>query len=457
MSRPLKWPRIYRRPNASGSKSYVVDGGMIELGDGRKKRERYWFDKKKSAEEKAREMRMKRGQLGPLAAQKQAQASAQLTECLAILTASGIGSLKEAVELGAMAKAGLVPTGTLPTASTATAAPTPTPIVSGESLPEGTKTTEEIIDEYVAARIEAKKGQAETEHEKIMLLVLKKALRPFLGRPIKVIGATEFDQLLAKGTRTRGTRSRWISTLNGLFKYASQPARGYMTHNPADAAVRAVSYEPTGVDANTEKGPVEILSTDQFTSLLRLAESEEQFKPMIMPLAAQGLLGLRRGETRRLPSFQLSNEIREYDVKAKRTRSRQNRDVEVNPTFDLWRKRYWTSDSELYPDNYSELLRKMVSRLKLKWTRNILRHTFASHYLVVHGENATVKQMGHRDSEMLYRHYRRKVSAYEANRYWEIAPLENKDEGGTLADLPGVATMVEELPVTTKRYKSMQM
>ena len=151
----------------------------------------------------------------------------------------------------------------------------------------------------------------------------------------------------------------------------------------------------------------------------------------------------------------MNSEIREYDVLAKRTRSRLNRDVVVTPAFDRWRKRYWTSDSELYPKDYPELLRQMVARLGLKWTRNTLRHTGASHFLVSFGEAATVKQLGHRDSEMLYRHYRRKVSAYEANRFWDIAPLEKTGEGGTLADQPSLNVLPHE--TTNKRYGSMRM
>jgi hypothetical protein len=53
----------------------------------------------------------------------------------------------------------------------------------------------------------------------------------------------------------------------------------------------------------------------------------------------------------------------------------------------------------------------------------------------MYGEEATVKQLGHRDSDMLYRHYRRKVSSYEAERYRAIVPIAEPKETLLLADV----------------------
>jgi integrase len=211
------------------------------------------------------------------------------------------------------------------------------------------------------------------------------------------------------------------------------------------------------VDGDPEKGPVHILSAAEMKLLLRLAESDERFHCMIMPLSTQAFLCLRRCEAKRFPSFQFNTEIRQYDVVAKRTRSRKNRDVETNPTFDAWRKRYWTSGTKLYPDKYADLLRQMVSELGLEWTRNTIRHTAASNYLVAYGEEATVKQLGHRDSDMLYKHYRRKVSPYENGLFWAILPLEKIDGKGTLVDVPLVDPAADKTQIGGQRYGSMRM
>jgi len=58
------------RKNPGGTTTHVVDCGLVVLPDGRTKRERYYCETKKGAQEKAVELRAKREQLGTVAAQK---------------------------------------------------------------------------------------------------------------------------------------------------------------------------------------------------------------------------------------------------------------------------------------------------------------------------------------------------------------------------------------------------
>ena len=99
MPRPLQWPHVYSRVNAGGSTTYVVDGGLVELAGGAKKRQRYYCKNKTSADAKAREMRAQRDELGTTATQKLAVAETELKECLALIQAGELGGLKDAVKL----------------------------------------------------------------------------------------------------------------------------------------------------------------------------------------------------------------------------------------------------------------------------------------------------------------------------------------------------------------------
>jgi integrase len=60
-----------------------------------------------------------------------------------------------------------------------------------------------------------------------------------------------------------------------------------------------------------------------------------------------------------------------------------------------------------------------------EWPENALRHSFAS-YHVAHFKDpkGLALEMGHRDSGMLFNHYRALVRPTEAERYWHIVPVQ---------------------------------
>jgi hypothetical protein len=129
MSRPLQWPHVYPRVHAGGSTTYVVDGGLVVLAGGTKKRQRHYFKIRKAADAKAHEMRDQRDKLGSVTVQKMALAETELKECMALIQAGELGSLKEAVKLAIQAKAGMLST-------SVTAKETPPPAVTAPKTPQ---------------------------------------------------------------------------------------------------------------------------------------------------------------------------------------------------------------------------------------------------------------------------------------------------------------------------------
>lgn len=58
-----------------------------------------------------------------------------------------------------------------------------------------------------------------------------------------------------------------------------------------------------------------------------------------------------------------------------------------------------------------------------EWPHDCLRHSFASYHLAKHqSAEQTALQMGHRSTDMLFRHYRELVTKEEAEKFWAIAP-----------------------------------
>ena len=57
------------------------------------------------------------------------------------------------------------------------------------------------------------------------------------------------------------------------------------------------------------------------------------------------------------------------------------------------------------------------------WGHDIMRHSFASYHLAYHASpDKTAHELGHRDTQMLYRHYRQLVTREAAEAFWAIWP-----------------------------------
>ena len=52
-----------------------------------------------------------------------------------------------------------------------------------------------------------------------------------------------------------------------------------------------------------------------------------------------------------------------------------------------------------------------------------MRHAFASYHLARwRSPDQTAHELGHRDTTMLYRHYRELVTQLDARKFWSIRP-----------------------------------
>ncbi len=78
---------------------------------------------------------------------------------------------------------------------------------------------------------------------------------------------------------------------------------------------------------------------------------------------------------------------------------------------------------ELPPRNKRKQLDKVRKMADVTWGHDIMRHTFASYHLAYHGSpDRTAHELGHRDTNMLFRHYRQLVTKEEAEKFWDIRP-----------------------------------
>ena len=65
----------------------------------------------------------------------------------------------------------------------------------------------------------------------------------------------------------------------------------------------------------------------------------------------------------------------------------------------------------------------IIKAAGLNWAHDIMRHSYASYHLAqFESADKTALEMGHRDTQMLFRHYRELVTKEEAQAYWAIEP-----------------------------------
>jgi integrase len=137
-------------------------------------------------------------------------------------------------------------------------------------------------------------------------------------------------------------------------------------------------------------------------------------------------------------------------VNAGTAKSRSRRVVDLSPNAvallrlgvpeleSYWQAQGWNGRREempLCPRNFRkrwEALRKAAGFSEeglrgsgvqvLRWEPDVMRHSFASYHLALsENENRLKAQMGHaKDSEVLWQHYRARVTRREAERFWRI-------------------------------------
>ena len=109
-------------------------------------------------------------------------------------------------------------------------------------------------------------------------------------------------------------------------------------------------------------------------------------------------------------------------VQGRVAKTRRRRLVTIQPVLLAWLK-IADRSSDIRPTNFDRQWKALKRKAGVKWAHDILRHTFASYHLAYFKNPAlTAHEMGHRDQEMLYRHYRELVTSAEAQEFWNLNP-----------------------------------
>jgi integrase len=267
------------------------------------------------------------------------------------------------------------------------------------------------VAELVAELLEAKRKDGRS---KIYLADLRNRLkifaRDFGTQPVAAVTPGEISEWLRNVKGSPKTRANFRQNISVLFGYAAD--EGMIDSNPVLRVKK-----PKLVDR-----PPEIFSVDELSALLNAAAN---VAPDVLPMLALGAFaGLRESEIKRLHWSEIDLRRRFVEVKAEKAKTAKRRIVRIQSNLAQWLAPYGSMTGAVVPENSRKKLDAVRKTAKLEhWSRNGLRHSFASYRLAATNDAPRVAaELGHTSPQMLYSTYRELVLPEEAERYWKIAP-----------------------------------
>jgi integrase len=268
-------------------------------------------------------------------------------------------------------------------------------------------TVAELVGELLEAK--CKDGRS-----KIYLADLRNRLkvfaRDFGAQPVAAITAADISEWLRNVKGSPKTRANFRQNISVLFGYAAD--EGMIDNNPVLRVKK-----PKLID----RAP-EIFSVDQLSGLLKSART---VAPDIVPMLAIGAFaGLRESEIKRLHWNEVDLRRAFIEVKAEKAKTAKRRIVRIQPNLAKWLAPYGSMSGAVVPENSRKKLDAVRKTAELEhWSRNGLRHSFASYRLASTNDAPRVAtELGHTSPQMLYSTYRELVLPEEAQRYWSIVP-----------------------------------
>ena len=217
------------------------------------------------------------------------------------------------------------------------------------------------------------------------------------------ITPTHIEQWFAERKWARSTIDGVIAKIGPFFTWCVR--EGYCESNPCKAVKR-----PMGDDS-----PPSIFTPSESRKLLLTALICD---PGMIPYLAIGLFaGVRPLKIQRLQQQDITDQY--IEITAAKAKTRKRRLVSLSKNLKGWLR----LGGDLPPINKPKRLSRILQKAGLEWKPDIMRHSYASYHLAFHqSADKTALEMGHRDTQMLFRHYRELVTKEEAQAYWKIEP-----------------------------------
>jgi integrase len=226
----------------------------------------------------------------------------------------------------------------------------------------------------------------------------------FGDRDCRSINPSDLEQWFGKRNWKRSTVDGVLAKIGPFFTWCVREA--IILENPCTKVVKPLNFD---------HGSPVIFTVEDTARLLQVAQSID---PPIAKYLAIGLFaGIRPNEIIRLDNSDINE--RYIEVKGTSAKTRKRRIVSV-----LQNLKNWLRIAESLPKKNLRRRREIViEQANVDWAHDVMRHTYASYHLAYHqSADKTALEMGHRDTQMLFRHYRSVVTKDEAAKFWKIEP-----------------------------------
>lgn len=207
------------------------------------------------------------------------------------------------------------------------------------------------------------------------------------------------------------TRRYNLADAGAFFKYCI--GRGWAKVNPCAGMARI----------RADDKPPGILDVAQCSALLEAA-NRRTFRGLLGYVALALFAGIRPEEIQKMDWSLVDLERCIAEVPGIIAKSRKRRIVRLEPTAVAWLS-ICLRHGMVTPANFAAAFRDLRESCGLleAWPHDCLRHSFASYHLAAFGSaDKTATEMGHRSTDMLFRHYRELVKPDDAAKFWALRP-----------------------------------
>ena len=217
------------------------------------------------------------------------------------------------------------------------------------------------------------------------------------------VSSSQLEEWFHTRNWKRSTIDGVLAKIGPFFSWCIR--ENYCENNPCKAVKRPRS----------DDSPPSIFTPPEAQKLLLTAFKTD---PGMIPYLAIGLFaGVRPLEIQRLQQQDITD--RYIEITAAKAKTRQRRLVSLSDNLKEW----IALGRDLPLTNKPKRLARVLHIAELGWKPDIMRHSFASYHLAMYrSADKTAFELGHRDSKMLFSHYRELVTQEAAESYWAIRP-----------------------------------
>jgi integrase/recombinase XerD len=233
------------------------------------------------------------------------------------------------------------------------------------------------------------------------------------------------DTWLARDGWVGSTRKYALKDAATFFKFCIK--RGWAKTNPCDGVeAPIVDDKPPGILKIAECTRLIAVAQKRVVQVMKFGKRPERVivKPReLLGYFVIGLFcgGIRPEEIQVMPWSLVNLDERFIEVPAAIAKTRKRRIVKIpDNAADLLAK-IKRRKGDICPANFRKKFRAVRAAAGVAWSHDCMRHSFASYHLAEFGSaDKTATEMGHRDTDMLYAHYRELVRPADAKAFWEI-------------------------------------